>query len=305
MPGRVIQQQQDLLPRQVITPQPRPCLQAWRDLLRAGPGRQQQAGQRIRGIHRSLSRRVRVQRQEKLPVREIPGQPVRRMHCKCRFADPRHPVDRVDPHHPAGGGHPGQRAQQLRQLGLTAGEAGDITRQRPGRRRRASPGRQHLARRGPPAGRRHEQHPHRPGQAQRISQQQHRVLPRGAVHAPLQVTDRPRGQPRRLRQLLLRQPGLAPRLPQQPGETQRRLLRHRPIAPPPSPARYPRRQRPATARTRPCQQAYKAHRHLSRSQLTGTGPGHLGGSRARRQPRCGPPVPLHRRQPARQRRRRG
>ena len=41
--------------------------------------------------------------------------------------------------------------------------------------------------------------------------------------APLQVTDRPRAQPRRLGQLLLRQPGLDAQPPQQPGERNRRL----------------------------------------------------------------------------------
>ena len=70
MPGRVIQQQQDLLPRQVITPPSRPSLQAGRDLLRGDPGGQQQAGQRIGRVHRPLAGRVRVQRQEELPVRE-------------------------------------------------------------------------------------------------------------------------------------------------------------------------------------------------------------------------------------------
>ena len=54
-----------------------------------------------------------------------------------------------------------------------------------------------------------EQRPLRPGQAQRIGQQPGRVLAGGPVDAPLQITDRPRAEPRRLRQLLLGQPGIA------------------------------------------------------------------------------------------------
>jgi hypothetical protein len=50
----------------------------------------------------------------------------------------------------------------------------------------------------------------------------------GTVDPPLQVTDRPRAQARRLGQLLMGQPGLGPQLPQQPGERKRRLLRHDP-----------------------------------------------------------------------------
>src|SRR5262249_34130133 len=57
------------------------------------------------------------------------------------------------------------------------------------------------------------------------------VLVGGAMDAPFQVTDRPRGQPRRLRQLLLGQLRLGPQLPQQPREPQPRPLRHRPSAP--------------------------------------------------------------------------
>ena len=127
-----------------------------------------------------------------------------------------------------------QRRHQPGELGLAAGEAGDIARQRPGRhrgkgsRRRCVPGRQHLGGRGLAAGRRDKQLTRRPVQPQPIGQQQRGVLVRGAVDAPLQVTDRPRAHARRLRQLLLRQPGLGPQLPQQPGERKPRLLRHRP-----------------------------------------------------------------------------
>ena len=104
MPGRVIQQQQCLLPGQVIAPPRGPGLHAGRDLLRPDSGAQQQAGQRVHGLDRPLARRVRVQRQEKLPVREAAGQPVRRVHREGRLADPGHPADRVDPHHPSVGG---------------------------------------------------------------------------------------------------------------------------------------------------------------------------------------------------------
>ena len=71
MSGRVVQHQQHLLPGQVIPPPRRPGLQAGRDLLRPDPGGQQQAGQRVGRVDRLLTRRVRVQRQEELPVREI------------------------------------------------------------------------------------------------------------------------------------------------------------------------------------------------------------------------------------------
>ena len=237
MPGRVIQQQQDLLARQVITPPARPGLQAGRDLRRGEPGGQQQAGQRIGGVDRPLSRGVGMQRQEKLPVREIAGQPVGGVHGEGGLADARHPIDRMDAHHAAVRGHGGQRLQQPGQLGLAAGESGDVTRQAPGgcrgegARRIAVPGHQHLGGRGLATRRRHEQRTHRPGQAQRIGQQQRGVLVGGAVDTPLQVTDRPRAQARRFRQLLLRQPGLVPQPPQQNGETQLRLVGHRPASP--------------------------------------------------------------------------
>ena len=146
---------------------------------------------------------------------------------------------------------PGQRDQtaglrqnpDLAQLPVTADKPRHLGRQimLPARRprRRARPGGQHLPGRDAAAGRRDEQLPPPPGQAQRTGQQHRAVFAGGPADAPLQVTDRPRGQPRRLRQLLLRQPRLAPQPPQQADETQRRLLRHRPIAPPPSPTRRP------------------------------------------------------------------
>ena len=116
MPGRVIQQQQDLLARHVIAPPRRPGLQPGRDLRRGHPGGQQQAGQRIGRVDRPLPGGVGVQRQEELPVREAPGQPVRGVHREGGLADPGHPVDRVDAHHPAARG-------QARQAPPSAGRA--------------------------------------------------------------------------------------------------------------------------------------------------------------------------------------
>ena len=92
--------------------------------------------------------------------------------------------------------------------------------------------RQHLPGRGLAPGRRDEQLPGRPGQAQRTGQQFGGVLAGGAVDAPLQVADRPRAQARRFGQLLLGQPRPGPQLPQQPAETQRSLFRHQHSVPP-------------------------------------------------------------------------
>ena len=92
-------------------------------------------------------------------------------------------------------------------------------------------GRQDLRWRDVAAGRRHEQLCHRPSQAQRPGQQHRGVLVGGAVDAPLQVADRPRGHARRRRQLLLGQLRLGPQPPQQPGKRKRRLLSHHRSAP--------------------------------------------------------------------------
>ena len=90
------------------------------------------------------------------------------------------------------------------------------------------PGPQHVLGWTAATGRRNEQLPRLPGRTEGIGQQLAGVLAGGAVDAPLQVTDRPRAQVRRLGQLLLGQPRLGPQLPQQPAETQRNLLRHQP-----------------------------------------------------------------------------
>ena len=218
--GRVIEQQQDLLARHLVTPPAGPGVQPGRDLRRGHPGGQQQAGQRIGRVHRPMPGGVGMQRQEELPVREGPGQPVRRVHREGSLADPGHPADRVNAHHPAGRSQRANPAYQPRKLGPAASEGGDITRQRPGRRGRerprpTTPGRQHVGGRPASARRRHEPPAHRPGQAQRIGQLAGGILMGGAVDSPFQVTDRPRGQARTFGQLLLRQPSLGPQLPQQ------------------------------------------------------------------------------------------
>jgi serine protease DegQ len=94
------------------------------------------------------------------------------------------------------------------------GGTGHRLRPRPG----AVRGRQDPRGRDVAAGRRHEQLCRRPGQAQRTGQQHRGVLVRGVVDASLQVADRPRGHPRRRRQLLLGQLRPGPQPPQQPGE---------------------------------------------------------------------------------------
>ena len=239
----------------MVTPPPGPCVQPRRNPPRGYPGGQQQAGQRIGRVDRPLPGRVSVQRQEKLPVREHPGQPVRGVHREGGLADPGHPIDRDDPHHPAtrrrGGG---QRPHQLGEFGLPARERGDVARQGPGRRcrerpqRLVLPGREHLGWGGLAAGRGHEQLPHRPRQAQRTSQQNAGVLVGSAGDPPLQVTDRTRAQARRRCQLLLRQLGLSAQLLQQPGKTHLRLG-HRPSVPSQPPRRLTRREMACTNST--------------------------------------------------------
>jgi hypothetical protein len=127
----------------------------------------------------------------------------------------------VNRHHPAAirRGRLGPPRQQLPELVLAASEDRDISRQRPGsRRRRPRPGlsrrgRQRLARRraAPRGGDEHLAG--RAVQAQRPGQQQRGVLAGGGVDAALQVADRPLAHPRGLSQLLLGQPGIIPQLP--------------------------------------------------------------------------------------------
>ena len=170
------------------------------------------------GLHRLVPRGVPVQRQEDLPAREPAGQPVRGVHGERGLADAGHPADRVDAHHPA---RARRRVGQFGQLVLPPGERGDVAGQRPGRRRHppaAGPARRRMAPRG-----RLELDPGRAAQLERVGEQPHRVLVRGGGQAPLQVADRPRAQPRRLGQLLLRQPGPGTQPPQHAGEPSRRL----------------------------------------------------------------------------------
>jgi len=211
---RVIKQQQDLLACHVITPSRGPGLQPRRDLRRGDPRGQQQAGQRVCRVHRPLATRVCVQWQVELAVGKPVRQLVGRVHREGGLADPGHPADRAYPHDPAARRQALQPLRQPVEVGLAAGEAGDVARQPASRRRgerprsRLLPGPHHVAGRAPPAGRSHEQLCDAPAQAKR-SRQQHRALPaRGPVDAPLQITDRARAQARGFRQLLLRQPGL-------------------------------------------------------------------------------------------------
>jgi hypothetical protein len=133
VPGRIIQHQQDLLPRDAVAPPRRPRIGSRRDLGRGRPGGQQQARQGIGRSDRLLSRGMGVQRQEELPVREPAREPVRRVHREGGLADPGHPVDGVDlhhHHHPAvGRPGAGQCPHQPRELGLAAGKGGNIPRQ--------------------------------------------------------------------------------------------------------------------------------------------------------------------------------
>ena len=196
MAGRVIQHQQDLLARQVVPPASGPGLQPGRDLLRRDPGRQQQAGQRVGRVHRPLPGVCACSGRKNCPSGKV-GQPVRRVHRQGGLADPGHPADRVDPHHPARRGRAGHRAGSRAssasrpvKLAISRGSV----RVAAADRRRASAGGQHLARRRPPARRRDELLAGRPGQPQRPGQQPGGVLARGGVDAPLQVTDRPLAQ---------------------------------------------------------------------------------------------------------------
>jgi hypothetical protein len=68
MPSGVIEHQQHFLTGWVVAPASGARLQSRRDRLGTDPGRQQQAGQRIGGIHWSLARRVRMQLAIRLPM---------------------------------------------------------------------------------------------------------------------------------------------------------------------------------------------------------------------------------------------
>ena len=101
--------------------------------------------------------------------------------------------------HPAVGGH-AVAGQHPRQLALAAGEAGDVTRQRPGRRGRSPGLPSYGAASTSPAGalpRAAATNSERTGSARPSApaSRERGVLTGGAVDAPLQVTDRPRLRP--------------------------------------------------------------------------------------------------------------
>jgi hypothetical protein len=74
--GCIVEEQQQLLADQMITPQPGAGVQVRRDLLRGHSGGLQQAGQRVGRIHRPLPRCVPVQGQEDLAIGELGREPV-------------------------------------------------------------------------------------------------------------------------------------------------------------------------------------------------------------------------------------
>ena len=223
--GRIIEHQQQLLTGQPVPPQRHPCFQAGRDLRGGNPGGQQQAGQRVGRVDRLLPGRVPVQREEDLPAGEPVREPVRGVHRERGLADPGHPADRVDAHHTA---RTRRGLRQLLEFLLAPGERGDITRQRPGGRR--SGARSSVPRVAGPRDRL-EPRSGRADQVQRIGQQPSSILVCPPADPPLQVTDRPRAQACRLRQLLLRQPRRHAQLSQQPAEIKRRLVGHGPPSP--------------------------------------------------------------------------
>ena len=171
------------------------------------------------------------------PSGKRPAEPVRGVHREGGLADPGHPADRVHRHHPAAirRGRRRPPRHQLPELGLAAGEGGDVPRQRPAGRRRPRPGLcRAAAASASPAGARPRaaatnssragpSRPSAPASSTAVSLRAVALMP------ALQVADRPLAHLRGLGQLVLGQPGLVPQLPQQPAETQRGLLGRRPI----------------------------------------------------------------------------
>ena len=133
LPGRVVQQQQDPLARDVIAPAARPGFQAGRDLLRGHP-RRQSASWPARPPGRPAAGRAcgraaggrTARRGSRGPAGARRGPPG--SSCRCQ------PFRRWRGYYlrPA----LGHVSQQPRQLGLAAGKAPDVTRQRPRRRGR-------------------------------------------------------------------------------------------------------------------------------------------------------------------------
>ena len=175
---------------------------------------------------------------------------------------PRRPGDH---HHPAAGRPGGQFRRQLGGQPLPPVEhvrIGLAERQQPPVRaaahrprdllacagRAAVPGRQHVLGRGLAPGRRDEQLPGRPGQAQRIGQQPGGVLAGGAVDAPLQGADRPRAQAAPLRPA---PPGSAS--PRSAAAAAARRNSAQPVPSPPQrpPSGKPRPRKPSQGYARP------------------------------------------------------
>ena len=132
MPGRVIKQEQDAFPGQVVTPQPAPRLEPGRDVPGGGSRCQQKTGQGLCRVHRMLARSMAVQGQKDLPVRELPRELVRCMHRECCLPDVGHPADRTDADHSAGTCSLSGQACQVPELTFAASETGNVTRERPG-----------------------------------------------------------------------------------------------------------------------------------------------------------------------------
>ena len=220
MPGRVIQHQQDLLARQrgrATVPPARRCPagsgpRAPRRSAASWPAHRPGPTGRCPGVWACSGKK-------NCPSGKRPGEPVRGVHREGGLADPGHPADRVNRHHPAATGRLSPPRHQLAELGLAAGEGGDVSRQRPaGRRRRPRPASPAAAASASPAGARpraaatnsSRAGPSRPSAPASSTRG---VLAGGGVDAALQVTDRPLAHLRGLGQLILGQPGLVPQLP--------------------------------------------------------------------------------------------
>jgi hypothetical protein len=111
----VIEHQQQLLTRQPVSPQRHPRFQPG-GICAAGTRRSAAGWPARRPGQPGPARACAVQREEDLP----PGtasEPVRGVHRQRRLADPGHPADRVNVHHPARAPGTRHRAGQLSQLG--------------------------------------------------------------------------------------------------------------------------------------------------------------------------------------------
>ena len=206
----------------------RPGFQPVRDGLRRDAGRLKQAGQRISGIDGLVPRRVPVQLQEDLPVREPVCQPVRGVHRKRRLPDPRHPVDRADVSDAARASARHGREDGL-DFRLPSRERDDVARQRAGGSGDACRQRpvDHIPVRAEASARGSlKPGPVVPGQAESIRQQPGSVPARGPADPAFQVTDGPVTHPGGFRQLFLSQPGSRAQRAQQAAKRHRKQLGH-------------------------------------------------------------------------------